>query len=103
MLNAVQLRILFTTDEVNSSYVASYDITDLSNIKELSKIQLNPGSGSIVHNTHTINNYEVVSWYKDGIAIIDVSHPDNMIITGYYDTYTQGSGGGFNGCWGSNA
>lgn len=92
--------VLFTTDEVSDSYLASYDISDLNNITELNRIQLTPGSGSIVHNTHTINDYEVVSWYKDGIAIVDASHPDNMIVTGSYDTYAQGSGDGFNGCWG---
>lgn len=92
--------VLFTTDENNGSYLASFDITDLSNIVELDQVQVTPGSGSIVHNTHTLNDFEVVSWYKDGVAIVDVSQPDNMIITGHYDTYTQGSGSGFNGAWG---
>ncbi|CAN5600876.1 hypothetical protein BH11BAC2_BH11BAC2_13370 [soil metagenome] len=91
---------LFTTDEVSNSYLASYDITDLGNITELDRLQLTPGSGSIIHNTHTINDYEVISWYKDGIAIVDVARPDNMIVVGSYDTYPQGSGDGFNGCWG---
>lgn len=92
--------VLFTTDEVNDSYLAAYDISDVNNITELGRIQVTPGSGSIVHNTHTLNDYEIVSWYKDGIAIVDVSRPDNMIIVGTYDTYPQGAGGGFNGCWG---
>jgi choice-of-anchor B domain-containing protein len=95
-----QGNVLFTTDEVNSSYLTSYDISDLGNIQELQRLQLTPGSGSIVHNTHTLDDYEIVSWYKDGIAIVDVSRPDNMIITGHYDTYTQGTGSGFDGCWG---
>lgn len=95
-----QGNVLFTTDEINNSYLTAYDISDLGNIQELNRIQLTPGSGSVVHNTHTINDFEVVSWYKDGIAIVDVSRPDNMIVTGHYDTYTQGSGGGFDGCWG---
>lgn len=92
--------VLFTTDEVSDSYLTSYDITNTGNIKELSRIQLTPGSGSIVHNTHTLNNYEVVSWYKDGVAIVDANRPANMVVTGYFDTYTQGNGAGFNGCWG---
>lgn len=95
---------LFTTDEVSNSYLTSYDITNINNIKELDRVQLTPGSGSIVHNTYTIqkagNDYEVVSWYKDGLAIVDVGKPDNMVVMGWYDTYTQGSGNGFNGCWG---
>jgi len=92
--------VLFTTDENTNSYLGSYDITDLSNITELDRLQLTPGSGSVIHNTHTIDDYEVISWYKDGIAIVDVSRPDNMIVTGHYDTYPQGAGNGFNGAWG---
>ena len=92
--------VLFTTDENSNSYLGSFDISNLNNITELDRVQLTPGSGSIIHNTHTLNDFEIVSWYKDGIAIVDVSHPDNMIITGSYDTYTQGSGNGFNGAWG---
>ena len=91
---------IFTTDENTNSFLGSYDITDLNNITELDRVQLTPGSGSIIHNTHTLNDFEIISWYKDGIAIVDVSHPDNMIITGKYDTYPQGSGNGFNGAWG---
>ena len=92
--------VLFTTDENSGSYLGAYDITDLSNIRELDRLQLTPGSGSVIHNTHTLNDYEVISWYKDGVAIVDVSRPDNMIVTGFYDTYPQGSGNGFNGAWG---
>jgi choice-of-anchor B domain-containing protein len=99
-LNTSGVRTLFTTDEVSGSYMTAYDVSNPSNITEIDRVQLTPGSGSIVHNTHIKNNYAIVSWYKDGIAIIDVSRPDNMIVTGSYDTYTQGSGNGFNGCWG---
>ncbi len=92
--------VLFTTDETNDSYLTSYDITDLQDIKELNRYQITPGSGSIVHNTHIINDFAVTSWYKDGVSITDVSRPGNIVSVGSYDTYTQGVGGGFNGCWG---
>lgn len=92
--------VLFTTDETNDSYLASYDITDLSNITELDRFQVTPGSQSIVHNTHVLNDFAVTSWYKDGVSITDVSRPGNIISVGRYDTYPQGTGGGFNGCWG---
>ncbi len=49
-------KILFTTDEVDNSFLASYDVTDLSNIKELDRVQSNPGSNSIVHNTYVKND-----------------------------------------------
>lgn len=93
-------RTLFTTDENSNSYLAAYDISDLSNITELSLFQTAAGSGSIVHNTHILNDYAITSWYKEGVVITDVSHPGNPVEVGHYDTYPQGSGNGFNGCWG---
>ena len=90
---------LFTTDEVDNSVLASYDISDPNNIILLDKFQTAPGSQAIVHNTHTLNDYAVVSWYKEGVVVVDISHPDNMIEVGHYDTSPL-SGGGFDGCWG---
>ena len=91
---------LFTTDENSGSFLAEYDISDLTNITEISRSQTAAGSGAIVHNTHILNNYAITSWYKEGVVITDVSRPGNPIEIGHYDTYTQGSGNGFNGCWG---
>jgi hypothetical protein len=53
-----------------------------------------------VHNTHVLNDYAITSWYTDGISITDITRPGNIISVGRYDTYPQGSGGGFSGCWG---
>lgn len=93
-------KTIFTTDEVNNSFLAAYDITNLNNITLLDKIQSNPGSGSIVHNTHIKNNWAVTSWYKDGITIVDVTRPQNLIQVGNYDTDPSNSGGGYGGAWG---
>lgn len=94
-------KYLFTTDEVTNSYVTSYDVSDLSNIKELDRYQSNPGSDAIVHNTYVVNtDYLVNAYYKDGVTIVDATYPGNMIEVGNYDTYSQGSGDGMTGCWG---
>lgn len=90
---------LFTTDEVSGSWLTSYDITDLSDIKELDRIRNSETSGSIAHNTYWINNYLVTSYYRDGVTIHDVTDPSNMILVGHYDTSPL-SGDGFNGAWG---
>jgi choice-of-anchor B domain-containing protein len=91
---------LFTTDENSNSYLASYDVNDPQNYVEKDRIQsYNPGSGSIVHNTHILDNWAITSWYKDGFVITDVTRPHNLVHVGYYDTYA-GSGGGFEGAWG---
>lgn len=92
-------QVLFTTDEVSNSYLTSYDITDLSDINELDRFQTTPGSGSIVHNTHILNDYAVTSWYRDGVVVVDGHRPQNLVEVGRYDTY-PGSGDGFDGDWG---
>jgi choice-of-anchor B domain-containing protein len=97
---SVDHKTLFTTDENSGSYLGAYDISDLSNIRELSRFQTAPGSGAIIHNTHILNDYAVTSWYKEGVVIVDESRPANPIEVAHYDTYPQGSGNGFNGDWG---
>ncbi len=89
-----------TTDEVDGSYLACYDITNPTNIVELDRFQCTPGSGSVPHNTHILNDYAITSWYTDGVSIVDASNPSNLVQVGWYDTYPEQSGGGYNGCWG---
>lgn len=96
-------KILYTTDEKDNTFLTSYDISDVTNIAQLDKVQSNPGSKSCVHNTYIINvagnDYAVTSWYKDGFTIVDAGRPQNLVQVGNYDTYS-GSGGGFAGDWG---
>lgn len=92
-------KYVFTTDENSNSFLTAYDVSNLNNIVEKDKIRATPGSGSIVHNTHILNNWAVNSWYRDGITIVDVTRPHNLVEVGRYDTYT-GSGNGFDGAWG---
>ena len=91
---------LFTTDEVSNAYVGSYDVSDFNNITELDRFQHYPGSNSIPHNAHLLGNFLYVSYYKDGVVVIDVSNPNNLVESGFYDTAPTMSGDGFNGCWG---
>lgn len=93
-------KYLFTTDEKSDAYIASYDVSNLSNISELDRIKSNPGSLVIPHNTHYMNDYLITSYYRDGVVIHDVSDPSNMVEVGNYDTSPLLSGNNFNGCWG---
>jgi len=92
--------VMFTTDEISNSYLTAYDISNLSNITELSRFQTDPGSNAIVHNTHILNDYAVTSWYTQGVVIVDESRPDNPVEVGHYDTYPASNGNGFYGDWG---
>ncbi len=93
-------QIVFTTDEVENAYLTAYDVSDPTDIKFLDRMQANPGSGSIVHNTHILENYAVTSWYSDGMNIVDATRPNNLVQVGWYDNAPELTGGGFIGCWG---
>jgi choice-of-anchor B domain-containing protein len=92
----------FTTDENNSSFLGAYDISDLSNIKLVDKIQTNPGSQAVIHNTHIINDFAVTSYYTEGFTIVDAHRPDNLVEVGRYDTYDTpiDPANPFEGAWG---
>jgi choice-of-anchor B domain-containing protein len=92
--------VCFTTDEVDAAYVTAYDITNPSNMVELDRYRGSQSGGqSIPHNIKVLNDFGVVSYYKDGVNIVDVHRPGNMVEVGYYDTNPL-SGAGFDGNWG---
>lgn len=92
-------KTLFTTDERAASYVAAYDVSDPTNIKFLDKIRSVGEAVPIVHNVHIINDFAVTSWYTEGVTIVDVHRPQNLVQVGQYDTYAPVASG-FAGCWG---
>ena len=61
------------------SYIGGYDITDMNNIQEVDRIQSNPESNSIPHNTHVDGNFLVTSWYRDGTVVHDATYPNNLV------------------------
>lgn len=93
-------KYLFTTDEKPNSYLTCYDVTDLTNITETDRTQVEPGSNTIIHNTYFLNDYCVTSYYTYGITIHDVSRKNNLIEVGSFDTSPNFSGDGFHGAWG---
>ncbi|MCB0807196.1 MAG: choice-of-anchor B family protein [Bacteroidales bacterium] len=94
-------KYVFTTDEVSSGYIGAFDVTDLSDITEVDRIQTAPGSGVIPHNAHVMGDFLVTSYYTEGITIHDISRPENMIEVGHFDTSPNYSGSGYNGSWGA--
>lgn len=91
---------VFTMDEVSGAFITAYSITDPSNITEVDRTQHSPNKGIIPHNVFVRGDYLISSYYSDGVTIHDVSHPDNMILVGEYDTYPAVQNTNFDGCWG---
>lgn len=90
---------LYTTDERSNGFVAAFDVSDLENIEEVDRYQSSPGSFSIPHNTHVLNNYVITSYYTEGVTVLDATNPSNLVEVGNYDT-SPFIGDGFSGCWG---
>lgn len=91
---------LFTTDERENAFVDAYDISDLDNITRVDAYRplATEGTGVIPHNVHYFNGFLVISYYSDGVKIVDAHRPDNLIEVAGFDT-TPRSGSG-DGCWG---
>ncbi|MFM8596076.1 MAG: choice-of-anchor B family protein [Flavobacteriales bacterium] len=92
-------QVVYTTDEISGAYVASYDISNLQQIKPLDRVQNGQGTSVIPHNVHVKGSYLITSYYSDGVVFHDANDPENLIKLGSYDTY-PGQTPGFDGCWG---
>ena len=89
---------LVTTEETVDKTVKVWDVSDLNNIT-LSGEYL--GENGLAHNVHVKNNLVYISHYSVGLKIIDIFNPNDPIEVAAYDTYPQGNGSGYVGCWGA--
>lgn len=93
---------VFTTDEVENAPVSSYDVSDKLDIQLIDEYRpiesLN--RGVIPHNVHVIDNYLSISYYTDGLRVVDALDPSNLIEVANFDTWF-GDPQGFNGAWGA--
>lgn len=91
--------VLFTTDEVANAPVASYDVSDPTDIQLLDEFRplASINTGQTPHNVHVLNDYLIISHYALGVVIVDASDPENLIEVGNYDTCS----GSCSGAWGA--
>lgn len=92
-------KTIFTTDEIADGVIASYDVTDIQNIKELDRVQQDPAGSETPHNVHYLNGWLPTAYYREGAVIVDAHRPENMVVTGYYDTFFPDTGSVFGGVW----
>ncbi|HIO72821.1 MAG TPA: choice-of-anchor B family protein, partial [Flavobacteriales bacterium] len=90
---------LFTTDELSGAWIGAFDVSDLTNIQQVDVYRSNPGSGVIPHNAFVLGDFVLISYYTDGVVVLDVTNPGNIVEVANYDT-SPFSGDGFDGCWG---
>jgi len=87
---------LFTTDENATGYLTVYDISNLPAVTEVAQFSANPNA--IVHNVRIKGDTAFVSYYTEGVRLLDISDPTTPVEFGYYDTW-PGASGSFHGAW----
>ncbi len=57
--------------------------------------------GATPHNPFILGDLAFISYYEDGLQVIDISDPSAPFTTAYYDTYPENNDyNGYVGCWG---
>ncbi len=76
---------LLTTDEENRGRIRCWDISDVTNITQVSRYR-NPGQWFTVHNVFVVGSMAYISYYQEGIRMVDFTDPLNPVEVGFYDT-----------------
>jgi len=98
-------KFIFTTDEVAPSgqnILRVHDARDYNNIVVNAATYKSPvGSQSaVVHNAYVRGKHIIMSYYTQGVKIVDISEPLDPVEVGAYNTYGSTTASGYNGCWG---
>ena len=99
--------MIFCDEVPGSRPIHFIDIQNLANVQPL--VSFHPHLETTGHNPYIVgNNFAVVSSYKDGLFIYDISNPNNIKEKGFFDTYPQGGqninnygAGPYGGNWGA--
>jgi hypothetical protein len=88
-------------DETHGTDIKVVNVADYQNIELIDTIGSNVNPNSIVHNLIFRGDFLFVSHYFDGLYIFNMENPDNIFISGYYDTSTRPhQNGKYEGAWG---
>jgi choice-of-anchor B domain-containing protein len=92
-------RYLLTTDELAGGHLRVWDIRNPANPVQVAE-WMPPGIPSIIHNVQVRGHYAYISYYADGVVILDIEDPTQPIEVGHYDTAPRASpSGSYAGCW----
>lgn len=92
--------VLYTADERNAAIIESWDVSDPQRIRRLGAWRTNTPDDpeSIPHNCFFRDSFLFVSWYTEGVRVLDASNPANLTEVAWYDTHPQQQSG-FHGVW----
>lgn len=81
----------------NVTLTRVFDVSDITNPTLVSTFT--SGSTSIDHNLYVNGNFCYEANYRSGLRIFDVTDPLDAVQTGWFDTYPENDGQGFDGAW----
>ncbi|HEX5625255.1 MAG TPA: choice-of-anchor B family protein, partial [Saprospiraceae bacterium] len=92
--------ILYTADEVEGAVVEAWDVRDPDAIKRTDSYKVLQGASPYIipHNVFHYRDKLYVSYYTEGMRVLDTKDPENLIEVAYFDTHDQNDRG-FHGCW----
>lgn len=98
-------KFIFTTDEVAPSgqnILRVHDARDYDNIIVNAATYKSPvgSQNAVVHNAYVRGQHIIMSYYTQGVKVVDISEPLDPVEVGAYNTYGSTTAGGYNGCWG---
>jgi choice-of-anchor B domain-containing protein len=98
-------KFIFTTDEIAPSgqnILRVHDARDYDNIIVNAATYKSPvgSQNAVVHNAYVRGQHIIMSYYTQGVKVVDISEPLDPVEVGAYNTYGSTTAGGYNGCWG---
>ena len=89
---------LLVTDERVGGHLKIWDVRDLNNITKVSEYESIPNI--IIHNVFVKGDFAYISYYVEGLKIIDISDPTSPGEVGGFDVFPGSDNAGFTGTWG---
>ncbi len=91
---------IYTTDEVDGGAIEVYDVSDPVNPELVESYKSKTFGDEMPHNVHVEDSIIVISYYKEGVIVLDGSRPKNLVELTRFDTDKALSGPLSGGCWG---
>jgi hypothetical protein len=92
-------KYLYTCDEQTGGIVRVWNVTNPAATVQIGSYVTPGGQNLSVHNIRIKGVYGFVSWYKDGLRVLDFQNPAQPVEVGVYDTNPTNVGGTFSDCW----
>jgi len=87
---------VLTCDETSGGHLRVWDVTDPTDMIQVDSYNPNPNAS--VHNVCVKGDQAFLSYYTEGLRVLDISDPANVIERGFFDEHP--GGGLFAGDWG---